>query len=775
MLKKWLIILVCFSSSISSGHAQDKPPENNKPKIESSAYIHYGHLERWKEDNIQITAFTGNVELYHAGKVIKADTLIAWSRDNASEPSNGETSVAVFKEVYAEGNIKVITEDDTLLADRFYYNFLNDTGMSINVEIRTSAQIDTQRTEPLVLRAKMVYQVDKKTILAHQATVTSCPHGKPHYYFWASTIKFLNDENGKRIVFFHIIPHFFGIPFFYFPYYSKALDEDGILRTIHYERSARFGVTIQSEWGMNINKYKRDENGDILKDSEGHYKTKRWGDLTLKHSYFQVRGNAIEPKLKYRWVDYQGYIKGCYLSDKGPKPTDYDKGLYQLFSTPLPEHETTRRRFELFHRQALTENMRADIEMNLLSDRLFLTEFFEREAKEDKAPESYVYLRRVDNNTGQTLLGRMRLNEFQNQTEYLPKINYYGMSQPLKYLPLYGSFNMEVSNIQQEYDEFANLPVQSYSRFDLMGELTSSQQLSPVRVMPFVSGRLTGYDKGLQENDYVDRFVGSGGFRLSSEFSRLFEMQNQPMGIRNLKHIISLNARYANNYQVTTETGKLITTDQVDQIDEFGEWYFEIRNRFKTRSTSSPPESNNYYDFLNIGLALEKYPSVRRDTTFFDYSNYFYPMSWIVLAPDVNGGFPQRETSNLNMDISFTPNLPFSIVSQSEYNTITKKTEVATVGVSITPYTGWTVSLTERYIVERSNALALGLLCTPIEKWQLSISEQYDLTQESFINRNYTLRRDFHEFFVNFSAIVDKGKDETIFIVTFTPKGIFQR
>jgi lipopolysaccharide assembly outer membrane protein LptD (OstA) len=768
MLKKYLVILLC-GSIISNAYAQDKAAENNKPQ----AYIRYGHLERWKEENTQITAFTGNVELYHAGKVIKADTLIAWNKGDVPETSNGEASPSVFNEVYAEGNIKVISEDDTILADRFYYNFANDTGLSINVEIRTSARIDNQRTEPLVLRAKMVYQIDKKTILAHQATVTSCTHGKPHYYFWASAIKFLDEEDGKRIVFYHIVPHFWGIPFFYIPYYSKSLDEDSLLRTVHYERTARFGATIQSKWGVNINKYKRDDDGNILKDKDGHYLIKRWGDLTLDDSYFQVRGNALEPELKYRWANYQGSISGYYINDKGPRPTAYDRGLYQLFNTPLPEDKTPRQRFKAFHRQSLNENIRADVEINSLSDRLLLIEFFEREAKEDKAPESYVYLRRVDNNTAQTLLGRMRLNEFQTQTEYLPRVNYYMLSQPVKNYPLYGSVNMEVSNIRQEYDELTLTPAQSHSRLDLSGELSVPQQMTFVRAMPFVSGRLTGYDKNLQENEYTERFIGSGGVRLSSEFSRLFEMGNKPIGINNLKHLISLDARYATNYQVTTGPNKLMATDQVDQIDEFGEWYFEIRNRFKTQNPSAQSDGNNYYEFLNIGLSLEKYPSARRDTTYFNNSSYFYPMNWIVLAPDASGAFPQRKTSNLNADVSFTPNLPFSIIGQSEYNTVINKAEVTTIGVSIIPYTGWVVSLTERYIMEKSNALALGLSCNPIEKWQLFISEQYDFKQESFTNRNYTLRRDFHEFFINFSAIVDKGKDETLFTVTFTPKGIF--
>jgi len=767
-------LILCLVLIGSVSNAQEGTAQNNA-KTEPSAYIHYGHLERWKEDNLQITAFTENVELYHAGKVIKADTLIAWNKADAPGQTNGNADGTVFNEVYAEGNIKVISEDDTLLADRFYYNFANDTGVSINVEIRTSSRLEGEKSEPVIIRAKMVYQSDKKTSTAHQATITTCTHGVPHYYFWASTIKFTNDEKGKIISFTNIIPHFWGIPFFYFPYYSKTLGQDSLLRSVHYERTYRFGATVQSNWGINLDKFKRDENGEILKDGDGRYKTKRWGDLSLEHAYFQRRGNGFEPGLKYKWLNYNGYIKGYYIDDKGPVPTSYDRGLYGLFGEPLPTEQTSRYRIHAFHRQQLSDKIRADAEVYSLSDRLFQIEFFERETKEEKAPESYVYLRRLDDNSGQTLLGRKRLNEFQSQTEYLPALNYYLINQPLKYVPVYGTLNAEVSKLNLKYDEKTGLASESLSRFDLMGELSSPQQISFIKVTPFVSTRLTGYDKGIQQDNYLDRFISSGGVRLFSQFNRVFDTKNKYLGINNVMHTVSLEARYNNNYQVTRLPSELINTDQIDQLTEFSEWYFEVRNRFKTRSSQAPPDDTNYNEFLNIGLAIERYPVSNRDTISFNSSNYLYPMSWITLAPDKNGSFEERRTSNLDMDVLFTPNLPFSFFGKTEYNTEKHKPEVNTAGISFVPYTGWNIAITERYIIDSSNALSLGLSCTPVEKWQVSIAEQYDFKQDTFTNRNYSLQRDLHEFFLNFSITVDKGKDETFFAVTLTPKGVFKR
>lgn len=741
-----------------------KTDENTVKKTELSAYIHYGQMETWQEDNIQITAFTNKVEMYQAGKILMADTLITRNK-NGNKTDSGKKDI-IFDEVYAEGNVKVISEDDVILADRFYYNFTNDTGIIINLEIRTSSKSDDNIQEmELVLRANIAYQINKSTLIAKNASVTTCPHGQPHYYFWVHSISYIKNESGKHIIIYHIIPHIWGIPCFYFPYFKKTLGEESILRSIRFAESSRFGKTTDIKLGMNINKYLRDEKGKILKDKDGYYKKKLWGDLTLDQHFYEKRGAASEPELIHKWENYQGFIKGYYITDKGPDPNlRYTRLLYQTPQEIAKVTDEERGRGHVFQRYSFNQNLRADIEVYYLSDRYFLPEFFDKEYKEQKAPESYLYLRYMRDNKGLVLVGQPNFTTFQNETDYQPRLKAYLMSEPFTITQspsLYYSGTLELAKIKMQEDEQPNQVDYRINRFDTFNEISSPFQVSFIRLTPFVSGRYTGYDRTKTDEDYSSRLIGSEGLRAFTQFYRSFDLKNKALGISKPVHIISLDVRYTNNSYVNIPSADILNADNVDRYDKFGEWYFEVRNRFKTERNGTPTE------FLNIGVALERYSKPISGLA----SNYLYPMNWLTLSPTQNDDFPQEKTSNLNVDLLLTPAGPFSFRTAWQYNTNSHRSEIWYFNIDVVPYPSWTISLGGNYVINRTETYVLGLACSPLEKWDLSITDQYDFDKQEFINRNYSLRRDLHEFFLKFVVQIDKGKNETSYNIMISPKG----
>jgi hypothetical protein len=289
---------------------------------------------------------------------------------------------------------------------------------------------------------------------------------------------------------------------------------------------------------------------------------------------------------------------------------------------------------------------------------------------------------------------------------------------------------------------------------------------------PFLAGRYTAYENGLLEEAYTDRWVGTNGLRLFSQFYRLFNTNIPTLGLNQIRHSISFDARYTNNSVVTTRPTKLIQFDSTDRLDRFTEYYLEIRHRFGTKTGNG---SGAFNDFLTIGAAVEYYPAAGRDTTAAETANYLYPMNWIVLAPDRHQQYPRRDFSNIYFDLGFTPQSLFSFYLDGQYNGERKRTEVFNTSLNITPYLGWSTSLTQHYSFDNTNAAGLVLTCSPIEKWQVSISEQYDFRTDNFTNRSYTFRRDLHEFYLDFIVTIDRGKDEKSFNIMFTPKGIFER
>ncbi|MBI5778593.1 MAG: LPS-assembly protein LptD [Planctomycetes bacterium] len=750
-----------------------KPPPAPAPKAEEpasqkpepAAYVRYGQMEIRKQDGVQITVFTNKVELYQAGKILKADTLISRNRTKFDGATHNKD--IIFDEVYAEGNVKVISENDLMSADRFYYNFNNDTGILINLEIRTTAKGHDGQELSAVIRANIAYQINKSTIVARNASVTSCPHGQPHYYFWAHQVTFIKDESGKQITINHLVPHIVGIPVFYIPYYKKTLGEDSIFRTARYSKSKSLGKSTDVKLGMNLTRYVRDEKGEIAKDRDGYYKTKLWGDLTLEEHVYEKRGLASEPKLEYGWDNYQGFVKSYYINDKGPDPSlKYSTLLYKTPAEMATVTYEERGRFQAFHRQDFSPNLRGDVELYYLSDRYFLPEYFNKESKEEKPPESYAYLRYLRYNKALTLVGQPTMTTFQDKTEYQPSVKAYLMNEPVWFsgsLPsIYYSGTLEFSTLSRTQDNLPERNGYQANRIDSFNELSAPMDVGFIKFTPFVSGRATGYSQNPQDADYTSRFIASEGARVFTQFSRAFDLKEKPLGISKPVHTVSLDIRYANHSAVNVPSSDLYYFDNADHYDELGEWFFEIRNRFKS-------EKNGVYnEFLNVGLSIERYSKPITGLA----SNYLYPMSSLTIPPVENLDVPERKISDLNLDVLLTPAAPFSFRTVWQYNTNTHQGEVWYFNTTFVPYSTWTVSVFGNYILDRTDTYGLNLTCSPLEKWELSLSDQYDFRAGDFLNRRYGLKRDMHEFYLEFSLAIDKGKDEQSFNIILSPKGV---
>ena len=773
-LKKLLlgVLLLFLAGSLAWVQDQEKPEETPPPKKEEklAAYIRFQRQGKvWKESGYEFASFD-QVELYQSERVIKADSFIGWKKEKRSdEKTNGKK--LIYDEIYAQGNVTITSGKDEIVADQVYFNFKDHTGIIINAKI-TSVHMDEKdetrpESVPVIIRAKTVYQINQTTLLAKNTSVTTCPQGKPHYKLYAKKVWFISDEKNKRVVMYHIIPMIEGIPFFYWPYYRKVIGNDPFIRSIQYKKTDRFGHTVTVRYGFNLNKHKLDQNGQPVKDKYGHEVTRRWGDLKMKTTYFQKRGTGSQANLVYKWKRYRGFIKGAYIRDKGPDP---DISYDQQF---LPLEKSKRARVKSFHRHDLGEKFRLDTEVSWLSDRNLLLEFFEKEAKEGKEQETYTYLRYRHANTGGTLLERVRANNFQTQTEYLPQATFQVLNEPFHLLgpnhPFYISSFFQTDNIRKKYDDDLNLDAPHIWRFDSLAELTWPRQLGFIKTVPFLASRWSAYGENILEDKKTYRTVATGGLRLFSQFYRIFNTQNKSLGINKLYHTVSFDLRYATNFRNSTPATELIQFDSLDEIDRFAEIYFEIRNRFKTQSGDS------FWQFLDIGAAIEYYPRSERDTVSENHNNYLGAMNWISLSPDKNWDFTERRISNVNLDLVFTPHHPFSIGLNSEYNTYDKRSEIFNGYISLQPYTGWHLTISERYIVDKTNALGLNISCTPMEKWQLISVEQYDFLENRLISRSYALRRDLHDMFLEFSVSVDKGKDETMYYITLTPKGIWER
>ncbi len=728
--------------------------------------ITYQTIESWMEGDVRVTVMLGNVEMRQEGLFLRADSVVGWydevaanAREEAARRGGQKPpSEPVFDEFYAEGFVRLVREFEVVEADQMYFDLRNHTGLVLETTIRT---IDVKNKLPLAVRARELRQIDRTKFVAEEAQITTCEYGDPHLSVRVGKVEFQREASGGRASLKNVSGETSGIPFFYLPFYWTRIGQSYPLRSLSYTNSGRLGQTVRSDWGFDIKKYVRDEAGEIVRDAEGKAKEKKWGDLLFSADYMSKRGPGAGVDLEYGWENYSGYLNSYYVNDEGPGThSDLDKRVQDPGSH-------NRWRLKAFHRQHLAPSWRADFEYSEQSDRFFLEEFFEKEFQEGKAQETYAYLRHTKENLGATLFANLRRNEFQNQNEYMPQASFYFLAEPLWNTGLYYTNFTQLANVRSRYDDQLDLNSERIWRFDTYHELSLPIDLSVVQVAPFAAVRYTGFEEDIDRDGGVDRVLSTGGVRLFTQLHRAYDTRWELVGLNGLRHIVSVDARYTNNLDTTQEHEELFAFDSVDALDHFEEVSVELRQRFQTRKNGNPDES---FEFLTLGLEAEYYPDERRDVRTRNDQNFLYPMNWIPVAPvSKSGAFQRRNWSNLFFDLAFTPDAPFGVRWDMEFNQYGEGVQIAHTYLDYHPSKAFTITLSHNYVDGVTDAVGLSVKWQATEKWRIQWDEQYDFDRSEFLESRLAVRRDMHDYQVEGFVSLDEGKDDVTFGFLIAP------
>jgi hypothetical protein len=238
------------------------------------------------------------------------------------------------------------------------------------------------------------------------------------------------------------------------------------------------------------------------------------------------------------------------------------------------------------------------------------------------------------------------------------------------------------------------------------------------------------------------------------------------VGLRGLRHIVEMEGRYADALDCSLSPSEVFPFEDLDQLDEFREWSFEMRQRFKTRG-----EDGRAFEFLDVGAEIEYYPDARRDTASYRPDTIMPPFNWILLAPDAGtGAYPRRHASNLHYEAAFRPREFLRLGAGGEYNYETRHEEVRELSVGVTPFEGFSASMTHTFVRGLTDAYTFGASWAFTEKWRVSGAVQYDFRVDEYVSQNAVIGRDFHDFVLEAVVERDYGRDEQRFYLSFLPK-----
>jgi hypothetical protein len=239
--------------------------------------------------------------------------------------------------------------------------------------------------------------------------------------------------------------------------------------------------------------------------------------------------------------------------------------------------------------------------------------------------------------------------------------------------------------------------------------------------------------------------------------------------MHDLRHVVSAEARYANNYKATVPSDRLVAFDHVEAADAFEEITLRLNQHFQTKV--GPKEKREIVNFLWVGAAVEFYPDAERDTTRYRPQNHLPPCHWITLPPEPDGvTYLERNYSNLFWGAELTPKGRLRLRVDGEYDLRDRRPEAVdlTAQADIASWWRMAVGYYEAHNVMRTIRVTAYLKPTP--RVNLYAQQENDLDEGEVTGRRFAAQWDLHDVHLEVSAHFDPIRDEKQFLVGIAPK-----
>lgn len=569
----------------------------------------------------QVLVITGGVNLVIDGLEgmgtvdLRADHMVLWTQAVGDfDPQAAATFIQQHDaalQVYLEGNVIVLQErgaggvDQPLLAgttrtraQRAFFDVRENRAILQQVELK----FDTPGLPLSVrIRAEEVRQVSKSTFQAHDAWVTTSKFGKPGYKVAAKEVLYEERptktgilqaghtetaENGPSAVgpdgigvpalegettpwVTTVNPTFQveDVPIFWWPKLSAPAQFSGTpLKQITVENDRVFGGQLRTSWDP-FQLFGRDApagtNVELLADA-----------LSLRGVALGANGNW---KRETEFGQGKGQLQLYGLHDDGTDRLGADR-------LDLAPEEDWRGRATIRHQQQISDNLTFFGEFSSISDRNFLEQFFESEWDTGKDQETLLGLKAQNGQYAGTIMGRVRLNDFDTTSDWLPKADAYVLGKSLWDGRANWSSHSSIGYGRLRPAEAPLDPTDIFTPLSFVAdreglvamsrhEITAPLMLGPMKIVPYALGEVAYWGDDLTGNDMF-RAYGSAGVRGSLLFTRAMpNVENQMLGLRGLVHKMTLDFDYS--YSDASE--RLSDVAQYNEIDEQSQYRF--RNR----------------------------------------------------------------------------------------------------------------------------------------------------------------------------------------------------
>jgi len=568
--------------------------------------------------------------------------------------------------VYLEGAVVADIERDQgrrrSMVDRFrvrsprvYYDLANDRALLLDAVFRADP---ASSPVPIYLRAAEIRQRSLRELTATSARITTTGFFRPMLALGASTLTLRVEEGTDRADAAgggsgliadarNLTLRAGGVPFLYWPIYVG--DPAQIpLRNIGFETGDRHGEMVRTTW-----------DGFALVGADAPSGV----DLDILIDAYFRRGPALGGEL--RWTERAGGNGSLFVYNV----------LNDTYRDLLPtgarvDRNSDNRTVAMFeHLGKLNDEWTLRAEASWFSDENVVAAYFPAMTWAQREPMTGASVQRVDDQSMLLLSANVQTNDFLISeyqlrsrgyaTERLPELRYVRPGDSLLDGLVTYSSDSRVGQLRLSFTEptaadlgftsnrraqaalgvapgqspgdrlrAQGLDESTIFRFSTQHELSSQFDVGQLRVQPFVTGRLTGYDNDFDDFSAVtgedaDSLVASGavGTRFSTRLTRVYDGVDVPaLDLNRIRHIIEPNATVWYGDSTVAQGAIPVYDENVEDFAQGPAIRVGVDQTFQTmRGSLGGSES---VDVLRIGAHLvfagEDRPATDRTPRFFD-------------------------------------------------------------------------------------------------------------------------------------------------------------
>ena len=514
---------ICFAQQFP----QLIPEKDTKGFKKTAPVVVNGDRVEYLQAKKQIIG-TGNVKITYGDVTLTCEKITVFT----------EKKVGI-----CEGNVKITQPLGVFEGESVEYDFVKKTGKIIDGNVASY---------PFYGHADRIEKESEKKVVFDGGSVTTCDLDEPHYRIQAKQVRLYLDD---KVVAEHVLFFIGKIPVFYIPYYIQPI------RDIKTKLSLIPGY--ENNWGYYVLGAYRFYRNELCK-----------GYLRL--DYRQNKGLAEGIDYEYNAKELGKGLARAYYAHEGDDLT-MNKGT----------RRDDRWRLEYKHSADLTDDTQLMVELNKVSDRDMVRDFFYNEYAEGNEATNYASIINRQPNFSFEVLTKLRMNNFYTVTQKLPEVKLNIYNQKLGETQFYYQNNMSLTAFDKRYDEYVNLKAENAGRFDTYNKLSyAAKVLKSVFVTPYVATRQTYYSRNQWSATNLWREVYEYGVDLSTKFYRVFNINAEGIGIKGLRHIINPTVGFFSRHQPTISPTNLYQFDNIDALEKANRVPFSIENKLQTKRKS---------------------------------------------------------------------------------------------------------------------------------------------------------------------------------------------